>query len=203
MDNITTGPYSTVTSTTSGTPWMPSVCSTCGKYYIIGSHHICSFTPQGPPCLGCGQYGAHLCVGTVPNVVPWTTGTVSAYYTFPATFSPALKNVREVTTDIELNYILEGFAYGLLKLPSKFTDCFLKVGEKYSPLYPLIVSAFEGDAAELSFYVVTEISGKRFEGDVVVLEGVHFGKVDDNLTLLQLCESTKNYFKNDLNASAN
>lgn len=185
----------------SNVPFIQAWCSIYNQHYSIGSSHICSPTLQQTVlCVNCGQSYAsgtfHVCstlVGTGTSY-PWNTWTTG---TWNHVAPPILKNVKEITTDIELEYWLENLVSADLKLPAKFGDCFLKVGDKYSPLYPLLIYGTEGDSITPSFYIVNEISGKVFQGDLVLLQSIKLAKIEDNLTLLQLSERTRNYFKED------
>ena len=153
-------------------------CPTCRQYYYNGSIHMCPNT-----------WHTH-----TTTTIPWATGTTIIGSTF--SFSPLLKEIKEIITDSELTYewIDTGYA---MKIPAKFGDCFLKVGDKWSPLYPLIFSALENDDKAISFHIVVGIVDKVFEGDKVVLKSVTISKIDDNLTLLQLTERAREYLKKD------
>ena len=121
-----------------------------------------------------------------------------SFFTGTAAIAPNFKEVKEITTDIELIYELQDYFTSTdLKLPAKFSDCFLKVGDKWSPLYPLIFSAFVDEEKTISFHLITNITDKTFEGDKVVLKGVTTAKIADNLTLLQLTQRIHDYFKED------
>lgn len=104
------------------------------------------------------------------------------------------KEVKEITTDSELTYEWGNTSFHL-NLPQQFSDCFLKVGYSWSPLYPLIFSAYENDSKELSFHLVVGITEKVFEGGKVILKGVSTTKIEDNLTLMQLTNRTRQYFE--------
>lgn len=107
-----------------------------------------------------------------------------------------MKEVKEITTDNELTYEWNGGSFDM-KLPSKFNDCFLKVGYTWAPLYPLIFSALENDEKTISFHMVVGITDKVFEGEKVILKAVTTTKIEDNLTLVQLLERARAYLKKD------
>ena len=197
---ITSNHSHTINSTVTSTGVFP--CPKCGTYNCFCS----SFAPIIHPSnlSFCGQclqsynpaFG-HYCsaIQTSPNITwpPYTTGTS----TWTTNFNPIIfKEVKEIITDSELIYEWSGSSFNI-KLPTKFSDCFLKIGYTWSPLYPLIFSAFENDSKELSFHLVVGIMDKVFEGDQVILKSVTTVKIEDNLTFVQLCERTKEFFKED------
>lgn len=148
-----------------------SQCSSCRQYYN-GSFHSCGKPPSN-------------------STYTWTT-TTNIYPTLK-TFT----KIREITTDEELAYDFNGTALDI-KLPISFSDCFLKVGYVWSPLYPLIFSAYENDSKELSFHLVVGITDKTFiEGDLVILKDITTAKIEDNLVLVQLTERARAYLKKD------
>lgn len=153
-------------------------CFTCGMSYQMGTNHLCVYSVPCQPSTNTGT----------------TIGTNITFPGYPVLVS--LKEVKEITTDAELIYEWNGNTYDM-KLPTKFSDCFLKVGYTWSPLYPLIFSALENDSKEMSFHIVVGISDKVFEGDKVILKSVTTTKIEDNLTLLQLSERTNQFFKKD------
>lgn len=198
-----------------------TLCLSCGTYNCI-----CRYNNAGPTCSICGQYtwingNFHNCINTAPIQqtfymcsncgASYLINTTHTCYSTGTTLYPTtgtstgtswvqqvlLKQIKEITTDLELEleYIWNGTFE--LKLPIKFSDCFLKIGYSWSPLYPLIFSAFESDSTEMSFHLVRDITDKVFEGDKVVLKSITTIKIEDNLTLLQLCERTKEFFKDD------
>jgi hypothetical protein len=199
MSNLypgTTGICTTTTSNNTFTyPGAPGhttgvngyICGICGQYYFGG--HICSPATQST-CPNCGQYynssSLHIC-----STYTWPNGIASQWVGVSS-----FKNIKEITTDSELEYYWDISVFNM-KLPGKFSDCFLKVGYRWSPLYPLIFSANEGDSDKVSFHVVLDITDKIFEGDKVILKGVTTAKIEDNLTLLQLTERVNQFFKKD------
>jgi hypothetical protein len=157
------------------------ICPQCGIWTATNVIHSCVYTSAGtqwPP----------LTSGTA-----WTGTTVINGW---GSLNPNFKDVKEITTDSDLRCELDGSLLHM-HLPSKFNDCFLKVGHVWSPLYPLIFSAFENDSKEMSFHLVTAISDKTFDGDDVVLKSVTTIKIEDNLTLIQLSQRAQEYFKDD------
>jgi hypothetical protein len=200
--NITYTAGSTAGMATGGCPGHNGATCTCYASTIYPN------TSSFIQCQNCGQWYdpspyaiTHFCL------YPTLTTTTGTTYPITGRFwnSPSIfKEVKELTTDEELIFIVvDNFTMNNLKLPAKFSDCFLKVGTTWSPLYPLIFSALENDNKEISFHLVTEISDKVFEGDNVILKSVSTSKIEDNLTLLQLCERTKAYFKKDENVTPN
>lgn len=176
------------------------LCIQCSQYYCLGSVHFCAVPPQQSMCCNCGQMynlsTGHTCVHF--NTWPTTT-TVAGGFIIPA-ISPVLKDVKEITTDAEIDYFFDSFVTITLKLPLKFTDCFIKVGTCFVSLYPLLLSALETqDQTNFVpvFYLVKEINDKTFEGDLVVLKDVKLAKVEDNLILMQMAALTSQYFKKD------
>jgi hypothetical protein len=179
---------------TAGIPFqLQYKCQTCGMLVGGGNtFHSCSGTASSGytwcnMCLQSHPAGIHMCPAT-GNTSTIITGTNNVGFYF--------KEVKEITTDNELTYEWNGVSFDM-HLPQKFSDCFLKVGYNWSPLYPLIFSAFDGDSKEMSFHLVTAILDKMFEGDNVILKSVTSIKIEDNLTLLQLTNRTKEYFKED------
>lgn len=176
-----------------------SVCNTCGMQFDPNtSGHLC--TGSGS-LINPYPFSSHVICGVCnqahnpqfQHVCPPTTPTFT--WTGTSTLKPSFKGIKEITTDQELIYELDSFSGGSLKLPSKFSDCFLKVENNWFPTYPLIFSAFENDSEKLSFHIVREIEDKKFEGDSVVLKYIKTSKIEDNLTLVQLCQRTKDFFK--------
>jgi hypothetical protein len=181
----------------------PSVCATCGQYFN-GASHLCGGNGVINPtlCSKCQQWYnpqliGHACFST------WNTTTGTTFpYTGSWNVSPMLKEVKEITTDIELTYEWSGSSSDMT-LPEKFSDCFLKVGAAWSPLYPLIFSALENDEKTISFHLVVGIIDKVCVGNKVILKSVTTTKIEDNLTLMQLSHRVKEYFKeNDSSDSA-
>jgi|SRR5579859_4014510 len=152
-------------------PTTVTKCGACGIFYTTNQLYFCT------------------------NYPTWTNTTTTSFPTWH--LSPTLKEVKEITTDSELIYEWDGISStGFhMKLPAKFSDCFLKVGYAWSPLYPLIFSAYENDSKEMSFYLVRDISDKIFEGNKVVLKSVTTTKIEDNLTLMQLTQRVRQYFE--------
>ena len=176
------------TTTTTGTSYCPHALSYCGCNNGIGYGNTPSASTQCSICLTFYIPGTlHSC----NNNLTLANGT--------ATFTnwmigPNFKEVKEITTDNELNYEWDGQSFEM-KLPAKFSDCFLKVGYTWSPLYPLIFSAYENASKVMSFHLVIGIIDKIFEGDKVVLKSVTTTKIEDNLTLLQLTNRVRQYFE--------
>ena len=177
------------------------------------SNHSHSLTAVGnvyggtPPCTAHGWVNCTCTPSIYPTVtnVPWTfigsgtNTTINAVTTGGITLGyPTfnLKEVKEITTDCVIKCEVTGFSLDVT-LPQKFSDCFLKVGYAWSPLYPLIFSAIVDGEITMSFHIVTTITGKVLEGNDVILKGITTIKIEDNLTLLQLCERTKDFFKDD------
>jgi hypothetical protein len=189
MGNLT----STSSTTTMGN-WYGIPCSIHGSYAICNCNNsMLVYTIQCPHCQqwwNPNVTGSHFCSQIVPNTYTTGTTTILANWNSNSNF----KDVKEITTDSELSYGWNGSSFDM-KLPQQFNDCFLKVGYKYSPLYPLIFSAFENDNKTISFHLVLDITDKTFDGDKVVLKSVTTTKIEDNLTLLQLTERCRNFFK--------
>ena len=186
----------------------PTICSVCGQSFV--NIHVCGGGYGGTIypttnltwCSQCQQsYNVntgHYCSATnlYPNYTwPHTITTTGTNFTWTPIQSK-FKEVKEITTDEVLVYEWNGGSFDMT-LPAKFTDCFLKVGYSWSPLYPLIFSAFENESKEISFHLVTGIIDKTFEGDKVILKSVTTTKIEDNLTLMQLTNRVKEYFKED------
>jgi hypothetical protein len=195
MSSNFTGTVSTVSSNTFSGIASGGSCPVHGGY----SCYCRSNLSTQPTCPACGQlisnYSSfHLCTGTnittAPNTGTWNTIKISNWLN-----NVLLKDIKEITTDEVLEYVwTDQFD---LKLPQKFSDCFLKVGYTWSPLYPIIFSGFMNDEKEISFHIVTSITDKIFEGDKVVLKGITTVKIEDNLTLIQLSQRTTKYFKDN------
>jgi hypothetical protein len=203
MSNFTYG-TSTVGNTTINA-W-GGVCTTHGSAYC-GCNNFGGVYSNWIQCLTCNQWydaspaaNQHICMGAAS---PWWNTTiggqqstvfpVNGIWTIP---QPLLKELKEITTDGELTYVWNGGSCDM-RLPAKFGDCFLKVGTAWSPLYPLIFSAFENDEKAISFHLIINVQDKTFEGDQVVLKGVVTTKIEDNLTLLQLTSRVRDFFKED------
>lgn len=181
-----------------------AICPSCGSSNSAGNLHQCTGTFGGTVntlsfCYSCNtmyniSYG-HVCSGSSNHTygVPTYTGTTTSTWT---AILPKFVEVKEITTDIELIYEWNGSTFDM-RLPDKFSDCFLKVGASWSPLYPLIFSAIKNDEKELSFHLVVGIMDKTFEGGKVILKSVTTTKIEDNLTLMQLANQTKSFFKKD------
>jgi hypothetical protein len=173
-------------------------CPSCGMWYAGSNVHSCF----GTGTRGTGFTWCNMCLQSHPAgihrcpAMPYTTGNTSTLITGTNNVGFYFKEVKEITTDNELTYEWNGVSFDI-RLPQKFSDCFLKVGYGWVPLYPLIFSAFEGDSKEMSFHLVTAILDKVFEGDNVILKSVTSIKIEDNLTLLQLTNRTKEYFQED------
>jgi hypothetical protein len=192
MSNLTASSASTFTlNSTGGLP-----CQIHGGLYCN-----CTTLIQ---CGICNQFynsslGNHLCL------TPTTWTTTGNTYPYPYTnltwatqIQPTLKEIKEITTDSELIYEWDGSSFKFnMKLPVKFSDCFLKVRAGWSPLYPLIFSALENDEKTASFHLIVGIIDKKFEGDNRVFTSVTTTKIEDNLTLLQLTQRVRDYFKED------
>lgn len=184
---------------------LSTTCPACGQSYS-GMHSCGGIGINTQLSMAwCGQCqqsynvnAGHYCL--VPQITPnyiWpntftTTGTNFTWTPIQSKF----KEVKEITTDEVLVYEWNGGTFDMT-LPAKFTDCFLKVGYSWSPLYPLIFSAYENDSKELSFHLVTGIIDRVFNGDKIILKSVTTTKIEDNLTLMQLSERCKNYFTKD------
>lgn len=163
-----------------------AICISCRQSHnssSLGAQHIC---------------GGGTNLNTWGGSVPYVTGTTTGLNGTNWVTTILLKELKEITTDSELTYDWnDGYGAYDLKLPAKFGDCFLKVGNEWSSLYPLIFSAYEHDAKELSFHIVVGISDKAFDGDKVVLKSANIAKISDNLTLLQLTQRVRDFFKED------
>lgn len=181
-----------------------SICSTCGQSY--SGMHTCSGIGINTQLTmaWCGQcqqsYNVnvgHYCTANLYPNYPWPNNVVTIGTNFTWTpIQSKFKEVKEITTDEVLVYEWNGGSFDMT-LPAKFTDCFLRVGYTWSPLYPLIFSAYENDSKELSFHLVTGIIDRVFNGDKIILKSVTTTKIEDNLTLIQLTERANQYLKKD------
>ena len=193
ISGTTSNTWTSTATTAGGCPGHNGAYCICGSLSHIYGNYI--------QCMSCNQYyystTLHNCsinIYTGTTTIPSTFGTNGTWTSTTWLGNNSYKEVKEITTDSDLTYEWTGINANLT-LPAKFSDCFLKVGSSWVSLYPLIFSAYENDSKELSFHIVTAISGKEFEGDKVVLRSVITMKIEDNLSLIQLAERTKEYFK--------
>ncbi len=160
-----------------------TLCSVCGV-----SPCVCTYISP------IGTFPAP--VLSFPGISSYTSSSNTTSGVYPSMIF-IFNEAKEITTELPLTFLYDSLYTKSLKLPLKFSACFVKVGElvDYVSLYPLIFSAYEGQEKELSFHIITSILNKKFEGDSIFLEGVVTKKITDNLSLVQLIQRVNDFFK--------